>query len=284
MSLEEKVAYWVNLGVTPYHPIYRFQEILARLRKEDKIKDVILATQHYPEVNFGNSNQYNEFSEEFLELVRKEKGEGYNHEDILSVLSGIGMGFSSTSRGGGVTVFAPGQFVYYPIVDYEKITGRTLDVAGYKSKIYRIMFETLSGLGVEGINLGSGTNLTTRRERRDVWINRNGRSLKMGSKGIHFSGKVAYHGFALYIDKEGVDNFWVVKPCGYAHDEVSVTSVEEFLGKRINQNDVHEQVKKAVGRHLNYSNIVELTKEEFFGYLQDNGVRGDLDSLRIEVS
>ena len=266
MNLEDKVAWWIDLGTRPYQEVYELQKQLVTLRMAEQIPDVILSVQHPTEINFGNSNEHNRFSKEFLESVGLTE-DSLDINRTKAYLETQNISFSQRSRGGGATVFAPGQLVYYPIVDYEKITGRSLGVGEYKSKIYKIMFGTLSDLGIKGIDY-SGKSLTTRDERRDVWLQKGGISYKLGSKGLQFSKNVASHGFALYLDKQGIAPFWMIRPCGYDHKAVSITSVEDELGYTISPKEVHSVVKNRMIQEFGYRAIVEQSSAK----LQNMGV------------
>jgi lipoyl(octanoyl) transferase len=260
MSLDERFAYWIDLGLTHYGETYKLQQSLADLRKKDIIPDIILTTQHYPVVNFGTDEPNNLFSDSFLAEVSR-RGELSDH-NFRMVLAERGIEFERTKRGGGVTFLAPGQLVYYPIVNVKQLTGKELDVGGYKSRIYQVLFNSLKDIGISEIKIPSPESLKTRGERRDVWIqDDSGKSLKMGSKGIRFDGNVAYHGFVLYIDELGLKNFDIINPCGYTHDEVSVTSVESYLGKKIPHEKVHNIVKEQIRQKFGYSYIKEIPNQ-----------------------
>lgn len=261
MSLEEKVAYWVNLGTTNYELTYRLMEKLAKARASGFETDIILVTQHNPEVNFGSDTKNNRLSARFLREIENEFGENYTEENIREVLRRKGMNLSKTSRGGGATVLAPGQLVYHPIVDFKAVVGGE-DIGAYKGKMYSIIFEALSALGISGIRIGSDDAYRTRKERRDAWIEREGKAIKLASKGLHFSRNIAYHGFALYIDQRGIEQFWLVDPCGYKEDEVEIGSVEAELGKPINHVEVNAIVKDLFVKHFGYTQIRDMKKED----------------------
>jgi len=259
MSLDDKVAYWVDLGTTPYQETFQLQLNLAELRRKNGTPDIILATQHLPEVSFGNIERDNQFSNAFLNQMESRYGPIYTQEQILDELRERGIGFSKTARSGGATVFSPGQLVYYPITAHQEITGSQLDISTYKRKIYEIMFSSLQSLGVNGIQTGSDQAYATRNERKDIWIQKNGIPLKMGSKGIKFSGSVAYHGFSLYINHEGLEHMHLVKPCGYTPDEAQTISVEEVVGRRIPDFQVHQSVLGSIQQTFGYRRITQIS-------------------------
>ncbi len=270
MSLEERVAYWVDLGLTEYLKTYDLQVNIAHLRRNNLLKeDIILTTEHRPEVNFGSAEQHNQFSEEFLDEVRKLKGQSFTKEDIIEVLKSKDIAFSKTSRGGGATVIAPGQIIFYPVVDYEKVVGKVLGVGDYKNLIDRILYNVISKFNVPNLAIAQGLIQTSQgvRERRDVWTNIEGHDFKIGSKGIHNAGNIAYHGFVIYADIAGTKLFDYIKPCGYSHDEVSVISIEEITGKQVDKELIKELTKAEIKEKFRYSKITELSKEELFEML-----------------
>ena len=265
MSLEKRVAKWVDLGTTAYSETYDLQVKLANLRKKGLIGDVILTTEHHPEVNFGSAKEHNQFSDEFLKQVEESAGTSYTTEDIIKILRSKGLGFSETSRGGGATVIAPGQVIFYPIVDYEKIVGRSLGVGDYKNVIDRILYNVINQFNIPNLTIAEGLIETEQglRDRRDVWTNINGKDFKIGSKGIKNSGNVAYHGFVVYATTEGVEPFSYVKPCGYSHDQVSVISIEEVTGDEVNKNIIKELTKEEIKRQFGYDRIEEVSVADF---------------------
>src|SRR3989344_1099191 len=105
------------------------------------------------------------------------------------------------------------------------------------------MFDSLRRLGVTGINTGSSESFRTRQERRDVWINRDGVTYKMGSKGVALHRNVAYNGFVLHVDEAGIAHNWMVNQCGYQPHEVKLWSVEQELGKRVKPEEVYTVVR-----------------------------------------
>lgn len=262
MNLENRCAYWVDLGITSYQSTYELQKQLVFYRKQDFIPDIILATQHFPEITFGASQEYNLFSDKFINEIKEARGNNYTQKDVVDILFEKGIAFSYSDRGGGAALFAPGQLIYYPIAKHSEITGKELDISIYKNKIYQILFETLKNLGIEGINLTTDQSYSNKKDRKDVWINRNGKTLKMGSKGIKIEGKVAYYGFALYIDKKGLEHSWIINTCGYSPEEVSLISVEEELGRKIPHEEVHNNVKDSIAKNFGYNSIINLSQQE----------------------
>ena len=257
--MENKTANWTELGVRPYDEVMRMQNTLVKLRASDAIGDTILSVQHPISINFGASQRDNQFSELLLGRVRKRYG-NIEPDSVVKYLADEGISFHYSDRGGGATAFAPGQYVFYPIVKHGAITGKpSIDIGAYKSRIYLVLFDSLNNLGVNGIQVSDHQQFRDRNERRDAWIVRDGVTLKMGSKGIKISGDVAYHGFALYVDRDCILPNNMVNQCGYAPDEVKLWTVEHELGQPVSPSSVYDSVKSAMSRHFGYSGFVELT-------------------------
>ena len=264
MKLEQRVAHWVDLGLTSYSELYDVQVRLAELRKQGLIKDIILTTEHYPEVNFGSAVEHNQFSDALLEEVKKKKGSSYTEQDVISLLQEKGIAFSKKKRGGGATAVDRDQVIFYPIVDYEAIVKRERGVGNYKNLIDAILYNVINQFNVPNLSIASGVIKTSQgvRERRDVWTNINGSDYKIGSKGIRISGKVAYHGFVIYANKKGVELFKYVKPCGYSPEEVGVISIEEVIKNKVNKEFIKQSTRAEIKQLFRYDQIKDITKAE----------------------
>ena len=115
-----------------------------------------------------------------------------------------GIEVCDTDRGGRVTYHGPGQLVGYPIMAVER-------VADFVHTMERAMVAALADEGIEA-------------EVREtpytgVWVPA---SAKIGSIGVHVSGGVTTHGFAVNVDNDLQPFEWIV-PCGIDH--VRMTSV-----------------------------------------------------------
>lgn len=258
MNLEKRVAHWVDLGRTDYQETFRFQQEMVELRKKNQVPDTILFAEHHPVIDFGRVPTHNKFSPDLIEQFRG------NHEAIINHLnSSFNIGFSQTSRGGGATYIGPGQLMVYPIVHHPSITRSKYqtDLPGYNFRIDRIMHDTLLGLGVKDAQivevaekLGEGD---LRKDRKDVWVVRDGQNYKLGGKGTHFAGDIAYHGFNLYVAPESIAGFKHIQACGYTKEELDTTTISSEVGQ-VSIDQVRAQVLSAIGEHFNYSSILRV--------------------------
>lgn len=263
MSLEKRILNIVDLGLIDYFKSYKLQEELVELREQDKISDTLLIAQHPFEINFGSNKKDNLLNDFYQKELISIHGDNYGYDDIKKYLESKNIKFSVSKRGGGATVLAPGQLVFYPIVDLKKLfntndTVSKLDV--YKNLIDKVMYDALKNNGLSEVYIAKGYNKELGRDRRDVWVDIDDKHYKIGSKGIVMTKNIAYHGFVLYLDKVGTKNFDIVKPCGYDHDEVSVISVEEVLNKKLCLDKVKNDVINSIKRQFNYDEISKANK------------------------
>ena len=276
MGLEENInyAYWIDLGTTDYRYAFDLQVKYANLRKDDKIPDIIFCTQHNPVISFGTSKMHNGFSEKFLQDVQEKYG-NTKLDTIVNYLKQKGIQFYDASinshdtiRGGGSTYIGPGQLLIYPVVNYKKILGpiESLGIAEYNNKICTVMLDVLR----EFYNIDAQAFKVTdilpdnplneeRKDRKDIWIEKNGKFYKLGSKGVRIQGNIAYHGFSLFVKKEGIIGFDKILVCGYTKNQLDVTSMEHEYGDEIDIEEVKRGIKEKILLHFNYEDIINIT-------------------------
>jgi lipoyl(octanoyl) transferase len=123
-----------------------------------------------------------------------------------------GIDVVETDRGGKVTYHGPGQLVGYPIV-------RIDDVVEYVASLERAL---VSALGEVGITARGRSE--EGREFTGVWVE----DRKIASIGVHVSGGVTTHGFAVNVENDLQPFAWIV-PCGL--DGVRMTSIVKETGR-----------------------------------------------------
>ena len=133
-----------------------------------------------------------------------------------------------TDRGGDVTYHGPGQLVGYPIIDLKTMG---LGIRSYVSNIEQVLMHVLYDYG---INASIKPGLT------GVWIE----DRKIASIGIRVSRWITTHGFALNVNTD-MNYFSNIISCGI--DNVSMTSMEKELNKKISISDV----KQSTINHFN---------------------------------
>jgi lipoate-protein ligase B len=151
-----------------------------------------------------------------LTLGRMTKPESflYGRDDIIEK----GVQIYSIDRGGDVTLHAPGQLVFYVIIDLNKY-GRNLK--SYLEKLEQVAVDLLKDFGILAISIPG---------KRGVFVGKD----KIASIGIGVRKWVTYHGVGLNISTD-LSLFRLIKPCGL---DVNMTSMEKLLSKPVNLSDV----------------------------------------------
>ena len=133
-----------------------------------------------------------------------------------------------TDRGGDVTYHGPGQLVGYPIINLKTMG---LGIRSYVSNIEQLLIDVLYDYGI---------NASIKKGLTGVWID----DRKIASIGIRVSQWITTHGFALNVNTD-MNYFSNIISCGI--DNVSMTSMEKELNKKISISDV----KQSTINHFN---------------------------------
>mgnify|MGYP001410584651 CR=1 FL=1 len=207
--LSSKEAYRADyLGLIPYEPALKLQQLLMQARTEGNIPDTVLLLQHPPVFTVGRF-----------------RGE----EDIIAapqVLAQEGIAIFHTNRGGGVTYHGPGQLVGYPILNLKE---NRLGVREYIWKLEEVVINLLLTFGIHGYRLAKHPG--------SVWADRE----KICSIGIYVSRYITMHGFTLNVNTN-LRHFEYINPCGIKG--AVMTSISELIGypvevKPITENFLH---------------------------------------------
>ena len=172
-------------------------------------------------------------------------GRNARRENVLAsdeLLAAKGIELHETNRGGDVTYHGPGQLIGYPIVDLRG------DLPGKKGPhlgpvdFVRLLEEALMRVCGE-------FGVTTKRVcgRTGVWTDGStpATEKKLAAIGVHVSGGITSHGFALNVTTDLRDYEWII-PCGIADRQV--TSLE--LESPRDPPPTMEQVLHAVSRNF----------------------------------
>jgi lipoyl(octanoyl) transferase len=130
-------------------------------------------------------------------------------------------------RGGDITYHGPGQLVGYPVVDLRANGWKVVDFVG---ALEEILIRTVRGWEVQAQR--NPVN-------RGIWVG----PAKLASLGIAVRRGISFHGFALNVNTR-LEPFQWINPCGLTG--VTMTSMEQLLGKELPMEDVREAVKQHV--------------------------------------
>ncbi len=184
----------LQLGRTSYAEGLRLQRELVAARKAGSIADTLVLLEHPPVLTLGrNAHRENVLLSD--ELLRARSVE--IHE---------------INRGGDVTYHGPGQLVGYPIVDLRgDLPGKKgphLGPVDYVRLLEEVLIRAVREFGVPAQRVAGRTG---------VWTVGGGsvQEKKLAAIGVHVSGGVTSHGFALNVTTDLRDYQWIV-PCGIA--------------------------------------------------------------------
>jgi len=165
---------FIYLGTQKYMPIWKLQQDLHALRKENKIPDIVLFLEHENVYTFGKNANTDFLLDYHLDA------------DVVK-----------TDRGGQVTYHGPGQLVGYPIINlhnYKK------SITWYMNSLEQVIINTLKLYTIDSNRKDSLPG---------VWVE----DEKICAMGVRIAQWVTMHGFALNI-KPDMKYFDGMIPCG----------------------------------------------------------------------
>jgi len=135
------------------------------------------------------------------------------------------------NRGGDITYHGPGQIVGYPILDLDNFF---TDIHKYLRFLEETVILTLAEYGILAGRSKGETG---------VWLDAENplKARKICALGVRASRWVTMHGFAFNINTD-LNYFGNIVPCGIV--DKAVTSLEKELGKKINEEEVKQKLKK----------------------------------------
>jgi lipoyl(octanoyl) transferase len=215
-----------DLGLIDYKQAWDYQESLFTKVVETKVNnrtlspDSQLTTPNYllfcehPHVyTLGNSGK-----QEHL-LVNEEQLKEKNAT------------YYKINRGGDITYHGPGQIVGYPILDLDNFF---TDIHKYLRFLEEMVIRTLAEYGIHSGRSSGETG---------VWLDAGDpiKARKICAMGVRASRWVTMHGFALNVNAD-LNYFGNIIPCGIV--DKAVTSMDKELGRKLDENEVKEKLKK----------------------------------------
>lgn len=251
---------WTWLGGISYAEALVLQRSLWQGRYRGKIPDWLLLLEHVPPVvTFGRD------------------GGAENLKVSPDVLKGKGIEVYEAERGGNVTYHGPGQVVGYTIMDLRE-HGR--DILKFLRAVEESLISVLGRLGVEGY---------VEPEHPGVWVDVEGRPLKIAAVGISIRHWVTMHGFSLNVTT-APETFDLIIPCGIP--DRGVISVAALLGGNTSSLAVSSSVSPAaafslsgtmpssVSHPFNLEALSALIAEEFAEHLSLTPRKTRLEEVR----
>jgi len=187
------------------------------------IADTVLITEHLPVITLGVRKSANKLLANAGQLEKM-------NIDVVEI-----------RRGGGITAHNPGQLVFYPILNIQKLK---LGINKYIRELEQIGIELLDKLNVIA-------------ERKKGFPGLRTNSKKIASIGVRVSKGITTHGMAINIQNDlGIFEYFV--PCGL--EGVEVTSVKKETGQTHSMTEVKEILSKLLINHFSSEGVVEYEK------------------------
>lgn len=215
----KKIGYQY-LGFLPYYESIQLQNRLQDLliKENTDFGGFLLFLYHEPVITIGKYSDYSNL------LINRE------------MLSGRGVDFFHSDRGGDITYHEPGQIVIYPVIDLRKFN---LKLKDYVYFLERIVMDFLKQFKIRSERISG---------KPGVWIG----NCKIASLGISIKRHCTKHGIALNVNNS-LENFELINPCGYQN--IGITSVKKLLKRDVN-------LKECSDKLLNLFTIILNTSAE----------------------
>jgi len=198
-----------DLGLIDFNRALDFQKSVFEGVRNNKFPAAIILCQHHPVITMGRSSR---------------------KENILAQetqLKNMGITALKIERGGDVTYHGPGQLMVYPIFN---LSCFRKDIHWFLRQLEEVAIQLLSEFGVEAVRINGATG---------AWY----KDKKIASIGITVKKWITYHGLAINIKKDDLDNFSLIRPCGM---DIMMTSLESILGREVEI----AQIKETLNRRL----------------------------------
>jgi len=202
-------AYLLDAGLVPYREGLELQQSLAAAVSQRAIPETVILLEHPPVVTTGRRTA----------------------EDELHLPESVDVEVIETNRGGKSTFHGPGQLVCYPILDLNR---HGKDLKRYVRDLERAIIETVSPFGLEAMPIEGLTG---------VWLERPPR--KIASIGVHVSGWVTTHGYALNVDLDPTPFTAWITACGL--EDAFFTTMSRELGRAVSVEEVKPTAIAAFG-------------------------------------
>ncbi len=201
----QKKLFSFDIGLISYFDAYSLQLKLFELIKSNDKPGIILTLEHYPVITIGSNQNADNL------LATKEK---LKHKNIELVQS---------SRGGDITLHAPGQIVCYTILN---LTHFKKDLSLFVHNLEQVIIDALAVYNIQGTRINN---------HRGIFIGNH----KIASIGLRVRKWITIHGFSLNVNIN-LGYFNNIIACGLKNHPQ--TSMKQILNKTIPVHDVKEQI------------------------------------------
>jgi lipoate-protein ligase B len=201
-------------AVTEYNALGKIPDGLnrhvAELLKSKSLRNTVLMLEHSPTFTAGRR------------IPRQASPSSSDNKIYNTRLNATG-DVVYIDRGGEWTYHGPGQLVIYPLINLQYLN---LTPKQYIQSLQTVMTRTLQNYGIKAS--ASIEELPV-----GVWINQN---KKISAIGVSIKRRWCMHGISVNLDKEVLDWFSLIVPCGLKQEDgFGVTSLESELGHPVDK-------------------------------------------------
>jgi len=196
-----------NIGLIDFLKGLEFQQEVFEQVKHGYFSSALILCRHYPVITVGRS------------------GKRENIKLSESQLHAQGVAVCQVSRGGDVTYHGPGQLMAYPICNLSFLKN---DIHAFLRMLEQVVISLVEEFGIVAERKEGLTG---------VWVG----NKKIASLGIAVSHWITFHGFALNVTQDDLQNFSFIRPCGM---DIKMTSMESELGRKISCDALHEAMAR----------------------------------------
>jgi lipoate-protein ligase B len=274
VKLEDKIAYFVDLGKIDFEELENIQKQV--LSNQDLPKYILLHARVNPHINFGSNKGRNKLSKELEERYSKIIGNGFYDENghysentiKYFYQNGInGYPFSKSKRGGGATVYTPGQHLYFPVwhlTDSKVFSEKVKSIRKFNEQLHDAMLVATNEIIHGAYLIETVFSQVIQDVNKDLYVEKNGMHYKIGAKGIDFndiSGKNV-GGFSLFVNDLNTDLMENVHVCGFSPEEMQIITMENIKEEKIESKKVHQSVLYGLNKETGVE-FEKIEKNEF---------------------
>jgi lipoyl(octanoyl) transferase len=192
-----KTSYQIfDLGLIDFAKGLDFQKEIFQRVENEEFKAALIFCRHHPVITLGRRAIKNNILADRSQLKK-------NNIEVYEI-----------ERGGDVTYHGPGQLVVYPVFNLAYFKK---DLHFFLRRLEETAISMLEAFDIKGERIKGKTG---------VWVGPE----KIASIGIAVKQWITFHGLAINVKKDDLDNFALIKPCGM---DIMMTSMEKVSGKDI---------------------------------------------------
>jgi lipoate-protein ligase B len=199
----------IDLGLVEYQKALDEQKRVHALVCDGTLPAAIIVCRHHPVVTVGRSTRPGSLLLSISEYEAR------------------GIQVVNVERGGDVTYHSPGQLVVYPIFPMAAFKN---DLHAYLRFLEEGVISALESIGVHACRRKSLTG---------AWIHQR----KIASIGIAIKRWVSFHGLSLIVNKDRLDDFSLIRPCGM---DIAMTSIESELHRTVSFDDITQHLLRSL--------------------------------------